>query len=307
MANKRKLTVDKTYLSVDMAETRGFIHRDYIAHCLRWSHVCKRLMENHRYKTSRILDVGCGRELPMARTLYSSRLIPPLYVGVDVGPIEDESIQMVGGSGKFPGHFYPETDFLDPELCFDHLFDMIISFEVMEHVEPDHMLKMLVKIHDNLDPSGEFIVSTPCWNQDDCAANHVNEMRYNCFGACLEIAGFRIIRSYGTFASQSDILSAMSPITRGLFDDLRKYYDSNFLSCVFAPLYPKYSRNALWVCQRRQPGDVYGYFSHGLFSHEPEELSMLGSSSRWRELINNNWLTGFISEQLSKLNPSKPK
>ena len=39
MANARGKEIDNTHLSIDQAEARGFIHRDYIAHCLRWTHV----------------------------------------------------------------------------------------------------------------------------------------------------------------------------------------------------------------------------------------------------------------------------
>ena len=35
MANARGKEIDNTHLSIDQAEARGFIHRDYIAHCLR--------------------------------------------------------------------------------------------------------------------------------------------------------------------------------------------------------------------------------------------------------------------------------
>ena len=41
MANARGKSIDNTHLSIDQAEERGFIHRDYIAHCLRWTHVAK--------------------------------------------------------------------------------------------------------------------------------------------------------------------------------------------------------------------------------------------------------------------------
>ena len=95
MANATGKTVDKTFLSIDNAEDRGFIHRDYIAHCLRWTHVIKRLYERKTYQTARILDIGCGRELPFAKTLYSSKLAPAMYFGVDVGPILDEEVAKI--------------------------------------------------------------------------------------------------------------------------------------------------------------------------------------------------------------------
>src|SRR5438046_8210882 len=99
--NKRGKELDRTYLSIGQAEDRGFIHRDYIAHCLRFSHACKVLAAKQFYRTARILDIGCGRELPMAKMLYSSRLIPTMYYGVDAGPINDEDAAKVG-AGKFP-------------------------------------------------------------------------------------------------------------------------------------------------------------------------------------------------------------
>src|SRR5574343_1447146 len=99
--NTRGKHIDTTYLSIDNAEERGFLHRDYIAHCLRWSHVCKQLTKSKKYTTARILDIGCGRELPMAKMLYSSRFTPEKYFGVDYGPIPDESLSMFH-TGKFP-------------------------------------------------------------------------------------------------------------------------------------------------------------------------------------------------------------
>ena len=63
MANARGKEIDNTHLSIDQAEERGFIHRDYIAHCLRWTHVAKYLHLKSRYKKASILDIGCGKDM----------------------------------------------------------------------------------------------------------------------------------------------------------------------------------------------------------------------------------------------------
>ena len=110
--NEHGKTIDKTFLSIDNAEDRGFIHRDYIAHCLRWTHVIKRLYERKTYQTARILDVGCGRELPFAKTLYSSKLAPAIYLGVDAGPILDEEVAKIAKTQKFPHKLWENTNFL---------------------------------------------------------------------------------------------------------------------------------------------------------------------------------------------------
>lgn len=294
MANKRKLTIDKTFLSLDNAEERGFIHRDYIAHCLRWTHVCKRLMKQHVFKTTKMLDVGCGRELPLARTLYSARLIPIEYVAVDVGPIEDESLSMVAKSGKFPIRAYEKTDLCEEGFLEEEKgsYDMITCFEVLEHVEPDHMLNMLEKMHRLLKQDGEAVISTPVWNGVDTANNHVDEIRYDIFGSCLELCGFKIKEQYGTFASQSEYKQHFTGPELALFNKLQAYYDSNFLSCVFAPLFPAQSRNCLWVVSPASDDTVKRFAPLALLSAEKG-----GSSCRWGTLVREGWLAKFISDR----------
>jgi hypothetical protein len=299
--NKRKLTVDKTYLSIDGAETRGFIHRDYIAHCLRWTHFLKSIAERHLYKGAKILDIGCGRELPLAKTLYSSRLIPHEYVGVDVGPIDDDAADAISG-GKFQQRLYEHTDLLEPEFLDDELgtFNFITCFEVLEHVEPDHMLRMLSRMVKLLAPLGQAFISTPCWNVTDCAANHVDEMRFETLRSCLWYAGFKLLRVHGTFASIRDYQSHLHEFEglERIFNKLRDYYDTNFLSCVFAPLFPAESRNALWVVRPRMSTDVV----------EPQQLELTatrpyGSSDKWAKME----ASGELAALLTKLIHEWPK
>jgi 2-polyprenyl-3-methyl-5-hydroxy-6-metoxy-1,4-benzoquinol methylase len=280
MANARNKTVDTTYLSVDTAERRGFLHRDYIAHCLRWSHVIKRLTERKAYSDARLLDVGCGRELPLAKTLYSSRLIVKQYFGIDAGPIEDEAIA-VFRSGAFPIQAWEKCDILD--ITLDDLggeqANWVTCFEVLEHVEPAHMLKMLSHIRSLMSPTGTAFFSTPCWDVVSCAANHVNEMKYHALGAIFEKNGWTINAVHGTFASQRDYVHRLSPIEKTLFDKLSDYYDSNVLACIFAPLYPDGSRNCLWELSPvpTTPGEER---FKPIFS-VPEPW---GSSANWRDM-----------------------
>ena len=265
MANARGKIVDTTYLSIDQAEDRGFIHRDYIAHCLRWTHVVKRLYERKSYESARILDIGCGRELPFAKLLYSSKLIPQHYYGVDAGPINDEDVEKIDKTGKFPNTLWERMNFLDlkltdldPDGTAGCPANLITCFEVLEHVEPEMMIAMLQHMRALSSHDARFFISTPCWNRTDCAANHVNEMLYDALGACFERQGFIVENVYGTFASIRDYEHLME--RRGneaqhqgewdIFNRLREYYDTNFLSCVFAPLFPAQSRNCLWELRK---------------------------------------------------------
>ena len=85
-------TIDKTHLSIDQAEDRGFIHRDYLAHCFRWSHVVKHLGKKKLYKRASIIDIGCGKEIPLLKTLYTMKMTPKLYQAIDVNRINFQEI-----------------------------------------------------------------------------------------------------------------------------------------------------------------------------------------------------------------------
>lgn len=297
--NERGKSIDKTYLSIDQAEDRGFIHRDYIAHCLRWSHVCKRLYERKTYQSAIILDVGCGRELPMAKMLYSSRLIPRHYFGVDAGPIEDTATAAIS-NGKFPHTVWENTNFLDigpGDLAFDITVNpdtpppnIVTCFEVLEHVEPKMMLEMLLHMKLLTSNDARFFISTPCWNRTDCAANHVNEITYDALGSVFERSGFVVENVYGTFASIRDYEHLLPRVKSNdgewalgnIFDQLREYYDTNFLSCVFAPLFPAQSRNCLWELRKSTNPHVMGIMNR--FPGLETCAKPWSSSTLWEEL-----------------------
>lgn len=283
--NKRGKQVDNTYLSLENAHERGFIHRDYIAHCLRWSHVVKKLTKGKGYSTTRLLDVGCGRELPLASTLYSSRLILEKYYGVDHGPINDDASSKFD-SGKFPLELWENQDILDLTLkdLGNERVNVITCFEVLEHVEPAHMRKILQHIGDLAIPGAVFYFSTPCWNRQDCADNHVNEMLFDALGAVFEDAGYKIDGVFGTFASIRDYESYLTTEQANLFNRLREYYDSNVLSCIFAPLFPAQSRNCLWQLSKRYPGEYHDKNRKRRFPRLDDIPTPWGSSDRWAEM-----------------------
>lgn len=248
--------IDKTHLSIDAAEERGLIHRDYIAHCLRWSHVIKRLHKDSRYMSAVVLDVGCGKELPLAKAMYVNKMTPRHYIGVDVNALH---IPVMLADKKIPITLYEKTDVCDLTLSGKEYMDnqgvflftkpnFIVCFEVLEHVTPAHAKNMLLKFKELLAPGGEIFLSTPCFN-GSAAGNHINEMTYHALGALIEDCGFNILSVNGTFASIMDYrekLFSIGPGARYVFDNLREYYDTNFLSIIFAPLFPDSARNCLW-------------------------------------------------------------
>ncbi len=260
MQNPNRL-LDKTHLSIDTAEERGFIHRDYIAHCFRWSHVVKVLMKSHAFRAAHIIDVGCGKDQPLPRLMYSNKMTGFDWTGIDINRMDfHQSLVTAHRNGKIRVSLHDETDasLLEPDDLAYGLGTHLVCFEVLEHMQPYIAHRMLQNWKRLLLPGATLFVSTPVYN-GSAAANHINEMGRETLGAAFEYHGYTIKRCYGTFASQSELRPKLTAVEEAIFDQLSDYYDSNVLSCIMAPLYPGGSRNCLWVLKNEEPTGVYFY------------------------------------------------
>lgn len=274
--NARGQHIDKTHLSVDQAEERGFIHRDYIAHCLRWTHVVRYLYHGQRYKKANILDIGCGRDFPLAKTMFTSRLVPETgsYLGLDYNTLV---LPEMFDNTRWKPEFIGNIAF--PDVKLDKKFDVIVCFEVLEHVEPLHAFKMLQGIKENLAGGGVAFISTPCYDERMGAAdNHVSEIKYEVLGSLIEKVELGITKIYGTFASIRDYKGQLEKDgLTDVFEKFHGYYDSNYLATIFAPMYPWLARNCLWELT----GDIVSFKFPGL----DKIAAPLGSSENWGELL----------------------
>lgn len=229
-------TFNKTQLYIDKATDRGIVHRDYLAHCLRWSHVLR-----HAKVGQNILDIGCGINTPLAMTFYTNKYKPNLYMGMDLRYGIDRI------DFNFPAEYREGFDVtLDShwESLPQVQWDIAVSFEVLEHMPKEQGIMMLENISAYLPKSAIIFLSTPCFN-GSAAANHIHEWGYEELKDELE-KNFKIEAHYGTFASQSEIIPVMSSEEKLLFLKLKEYYDSNVLAILMAPLHPNRSRNCIW-------------------------------------------------------------
>jgi len=279
MANARGKSIDNTHLSIDQAEERGFIHRDYIAHCLRWTHVAKWMGNPKHRKDCKLLDIGCGKDVPLAKMLMTSRMASDGldYTGIDYNKLE---MPKAFENTKFKPTLIGNVAFPDCKLPHEK-FDVITSFEVLEHVEPLHAYNMLEGIRDRLAPEGTAFLSTPVYDAHVGAAdNHVNEMTYEVMQLMLQKVGLEVDAHYGTFASIKDYKEMIAKDDLdSMFSRLRDYYDSNYLATIFAPLYPQYARNVLWRVKLSKNTEVP---STGKFADLNKPLS---SSEAWQPLF----------------------
>lgn len=244
-------TYNTTQLHPEQAFERHVFHRDMFAHYLRWSHVLRLAKIGMN-----ILDVGCGSG-NLYEVFYRNRFSPKSFLGVD---IRKQTIEK--NKEKFPKALWETTDPVNEPLGkFSNLkegeYDIITSFEVLEHIGKQNGDKFLENVKSVMGPETVFLLSTPCYDEKVGAAdNHtfdsgdgqgvaVQEYGYEELKTLLE-KHFEIEKVYGTFASVKDYKPFLSESGRKMYDKLSEYYDSNLVSVIFAPLFPEKSRNCMW-------------------------------------------------------------
>ena len=219
------------------------IHRDFIAHCFRWQYIVKHLAKSKKYEDVHLLDVGCGYDTPLYLVLASNRRAPKMYTGVDIGKIREPKYH-----SSAPRNFLSHTK--ATEIKTDD-YDIITSFEMLEHVPVDYVEECLQHWYNLSPPHCELIVSTPVLDERvGMAKNHINEMSREQLMSLYAKTGWKVEKNYGTFASQKDYKKHLSESELELFEKLSEYHHVDVLSNFFAPLYPQYSRNNLWVCNK---------------------------------------------------------
>ena len=236
--------INKTDLQTDRAAERGIIHRDYIAHCLRWTHIIKWVAKLRKRRDFSILDIGCGKEFAFLRTLYTNKMKPKLYLAADIRKLDFAKDLYSEMTPNFE-HQFVQCNFTKsiPE-CENGAWDLIVFLEVIEHVSKEAGIQILENISKVMAPETIMFVSTPCFNGSQ-AGNHVYEWQYDELKDQLEQL-FVVEAHYGTFASQRDIEPVFTPDEAAVYEKLKKYYDSNYISTLMAPLHPKHSRNCIY-------------------------------------------------------------
>lgn len=252
---KEKHRDDRDFDTTHLRENThgGSLHRDYTAHWMRWS-FARRLIKT----TDHVLEVGCGQERPLWRILFRATFaLAATYTGVDLNKLKPSKHQH--------STFYDEFEFTSrwKEIKKPGAgFDVAVHMEVIEHMKVEHGRKLLKGCFELLRPGGVMLCSTPIYDGKRHAANHIHEYFGPELQKEIERTGFVVERRFGTFMDIKQIPRAIKAVypndmgqalleTKALLED---YYDTNAISCIFAPLFPDHARNNLWVCRKPLDG-----------------------------------------------------
>lgn len=238
-------TFDQTFLDTDT----DVIHRDYIAHALRWGFSKRNFIEHEK---TNVLDVGCGPSRPLLLVLFGGIGANPLakrYVGVDLNKIKPTNHKR--------STLYPEFNFIErwKELkAKEGQFDLITNFEVIEHMPKAMGLQLLKAFREMLTNDGTLLLSTPVYDGKARAANHIHEYTIDELDEHISNAGLYTVKRYGTFANYNDIKKACKAAGRDdhlqTLEDLKGWFGGEVIASFLAPLYPDHARNNYWVIRK---------------------------------------------------------
>lgn len=238
---------------------RHVFHRDQFAHYLRWTHVLKVVKAGEV-----VVDFGCGRG-NLLEVLYRNRFAPERYVGFDIRASTVKQAQEKWSGVKFRTDFHA-VDLVKtaPEMFSQLNADRVCSFEVVEHVGKSNVQPFLRNFRACGRDDARYYLSTPNFDERvGAAGNHTydaddgmgvqpQEWEHEALRSEIELAGFKVVDRFGTFASQRDYLPHLTGGQREVWDQLKRYYDSNLVSVIMAPIIDAaLARNCLWVLERK--------------------------------------------------------
>lgn len=259
---------DKTALHFDQ-HGRLMSHADYLAHCEKYDYCWRSIM-----KGDRILDVGCGTDLPLMRAInfVQSQAAKVMYreggcyVGVDLNVLKTTNInwaQVIGeldmtsdvgyetALAAIPGNANALNDpDQDAEL---RGYTLIVCLEVIEHMAPEDGKLLLQNMRDLMTPEGRIILSTPVYDGKGQARNHIHEYYVPELQELIESTGLVVEKRMGTFTAEPDLkrwMKANRPDWFKLYMEAREFHSSGYMSGVIAPMVPDIARNNVWLLRK---------------------------------------------------------
>jgi hypothetical protein len=220
------------------------VHRDYAAHYFRWGWAGEFV---GRDKV--VVEIGCGQDTPLTKVLSGNlSWLPKHYLGVDLNKLTNPfKPKWANYLGQF--NFCEDGLSLGERLPRGKA-DLIVCFEVIEHMKKESGRKLLRNAVSLMDDDSIFLLSTPVYNGKHMAANHLHEYEFTELSNLIFACGLKVERVHGTFATWNAIKKACTEDELALLTELRQFHSWEVLSTFMASKYPQVSSNCAWVLRK---------------------------------------------------------
>jgi len=231
--------------------------RDYIAHAFRYGWPM-RIVRDHIGPGACILEMGCGAEIPFFRTLTCDHSAvkyykPDVFVAADLNVIKYrptingcrtvllDRCNIVDDPHKVPTDVPP--------------FDLIVSFEVIEHMDKPDGFKFLDAMFEfarrgRTEGRCLLAVSTPV-NGGQIARNHIYEWQRSELRRAFEARGGTVLEENGMYSNLSPLLKVLTREERIVWNSMAQFHSPHVLSAIFSVMHPEVARNIAWLVEVR--------------------------------------------------------
>jgi 2-polyprenyl-3-methyl-5-hydroxy-6-metoxy-1,4-benzoquinol methylase len=173
---------------------------EYLVNPIRMYHYVVEDAAGRGSHLDRVLDVGCS--LGYGAFILSHGLDRANVVGVD---IEEEKLEDARRFFGTDGIDFRRLDILDSAKVLELAeeggrFDVVVCFEVLEHIPRKDSEVMLQNLAELLKDGGLLFISTPnrdIYDIDAFTEDHINEVRYQDLLNLLTTAGFSVRETKG--------------------------------------------------------------------------------------------------------------
>lgn len=240
---------DRSHLAPEKAWRIG---RDYLAHCIRYGFPMK-VVKEHFGAGVRIMEMGCGKLIPLFRTLTCDHSAVKFYKPSKYCAVDLNSIQYHPRVDGIETAILSKCNAVDePQKVPDWVFDMVVSFEVLEHMDKadgerflDGMVRYARRKPEAGEGDGMILLSTPV-NGGFIAKNHIYEWQRSELRRAFEKRGCEVLAEYGTFSNLRELDEAMDDTEREVWNRMSEYHSPHVLSCIFSAMHPEAARNIAW-------------------------------------------------------------
>lgn len=213
----------------------------------------------------KILELGCGEcytmQLFYKAIIKQKDLYVKRFIGVDIDEpmLERVRVERAPMLKTCNGKLIAQDLTVNPLMKVkDNFFDLVICFEMLEHIKPEFVSPILEEINRIVCEDGTVLISTP---NIDGAGNHKFPKDHICewsYDDLVEEIGrsLELVSSHGIGVNISKIpkdeLKKLNKIKSAIFN---AYGNNSFFSSTVLGAFcdPAYCKNVLYVCKKEIP------------------------------------------------------